>query len=412
MGLRTNRLWKGIAIAAGGAVALGLMSVSAIGQRTIQFENAAQSREALQQALAQQRAAAARAQELSVKARNASAAAERTAQEAAALAARIQQSEAGIAAGEARLALIREEQTNLRGQMAEREGPVVGLTAALQKFARRPATLSIVRPGSVRDLVYVRAILDSAVPEVARRTQGLRAQLNRSRELQREASQAIAALRDGEDELSARRKELAALETSQRIASREASGNADREAERALALAENARDLSELVGELDKAAEIRRKLASLPGPVLRPAQPARAQTSVANATPAASATAPPEGFRLPVDGRTAAGFGTILDAGTRSQGITLVPRASAQIVAPAGGRVAFAGPYRGYGRIVIIEHEGGWTSLITGLVRTDVVVGDNLVGGSPLGIAAPDAPSVTLELRRDGELVNPLDFVG
>ena len=412
MGLKANHLLKGTAIALGGAVALGLMSVSATGQRTTQFESAAQSRAALQQALAQQKAAAARARELSVKARDASAAAERTAQEAAALAARIQQSEAGIAAGEARLALIREEQVKLRGQMAEREGPVVGLTAALQKFARRPATLSIVRPGSVRDVVYVRALLDSAVPEVARRTQGLRAQLNRSRELQREASQAIAALREGEDELAGRREELAALETRQRIASREASGNADREAERALALAEDARDLSGLVGELDKAAEVRRKLASLPGPVLRPAQPARAQTRAADATPTASATAPPDGFRLPVDGRTVAGFGTIGDGGTRSQGITLVPRVSAQIVAPAGGRVAFAGPYRGYGRIVIIEHDGGWTSLVTGLVRTDVSVGDNLVGGSPLGIAAPDAPSVTLELRRDGDLVNPLDFVG
>ena len=411
MGSIGKGLMKGGAIALGGAAALGLMSVSAIGQRATQFENAAQSREALQRAISQQKSAETRAEELEVKARNASAAAERTAQEAAALAARVQQSEAGIAAAEARIALIREEQTKLRAQMAEREGPVVGLTAALQKFSRRPVALSVVRPGSLREVVYLRAILDSAVPEVARRTQGLRAQLNRTRELQREAEQAIAVLREGEDELAERRTQLAALETRQRIASREASGNADREAERALALAEEARDLSGLVGELDKAAEVRRKLATLPGPVLRPAQPAQVRTSDTAPSPTASASAPPAGFSLPVDGRTVAGFGTINQAGTKSEGIALVPRASAQIVAPAGGRVAFAGAYRGYGRIVIVEHAGGWTSLVTGLVRVDVEVGDNLVGGSPLGIAAPDRPLVTLELRRNGEPVNPLDYV-
>ena len=44
--------------------------------------------------------------------------------------------------------------------------------------------------------------------------------------------------------------------------------------------------------------------------------------------------------------------------------------------------------------------------------RLDVRVGDQLVAGAPLGIAAPTNPSVMLELRRGGEPVNPLRFVG
>jgi septal ring factor EnvC (AmiA/AmiB activator) len=95
-----------------------------------------------------------------------------------------------------------------------------------------------------------------------------------------------------------------------------------------------------------------------------------------------------------------------------STGLTLAPRPGAQVVAPAAGRVAFAAPYRGYGRIVIIEHAGGWTSLVTGLARTDVAVGERLVAGAPLGIAAQTRPAITLELRRGGEPVNPLRFVG
>jgi septal ring factor EnvC (AmiA/AmiB activator) len=94
-----------------------------------------------------------------------------------------------------------------------------------------------------------------------------------------------------------------------------------------------------------------------------------------------------------------------------SQGLTFAPRDGAQVVAPAAGRVAFAGPYRGYGRIVIIEHEGGWTSLITGMARVDARVGDDLVGGAPLGIAGAPRPTITLELRRDGQPVNPLDYL-
>jgi septal ring factor EnvC (AmiA/AmiB activator) len=74
--------------------------------------------------------------------------------------------------------------------------------------------------------------------------------------------------------------------------------------------------------------------------------------------------------------------------------------------------VVFAAPYRGYGRIVIIEHSAGWTSLVTGLARTDVAVGDRVVAGSPLGIAPQADPEITLELRRAGAPVNPLRFLG
>ena len=110
---------------------------------------------------------------------------------------------------------------------------------------------------------------------------------------------------------------------------------------------------------------------------------------------------------LPVSGRTLTGFHAPQPTGL-SPGLTLAPIGGAQVVAPAAGRIAFAGPYRGYGSIVIVEHGGGWTSLITGLARSDVDVGETVRIGAPLGVAAPTDPSVTVELRRDGEAVNPL----
>lgn len=81
------------------------------------------------------------------------------------------------------------------------------------------------------------------------------------------------------------------------------------------------------------------------------------------------------------------------------------------MIAPGAGRVVFAGPYQGYGTIVIIEHGGGWTSLVTGLTTLDTRVGRTVVTGSPLGQAGPGRPVLTLELRKDGQPVNPLDYL-
>jgi septal ring factor EnvC (AmiA/AmiB activator) len=383
---------------------LALVATTVAAQQAATFDDPAETRRALALALAQSREAELRGRRLEAEAARATEAAEKTAREAAALAARIQQAEAAIGVAEARLGLINQQRAALTARLAQRQQPLVRLTAALQRFARRPLALSVLRPGSVREIVYLRAMLSTAVPEVRRRTADLRREIVRGEALGDAALAGVETLRASQSRLGQRRQDLAALETRQRLASREASGVADREAERALALAEEARDLGTLVNRLGEAGRRRTELAALPGPILRPQRPVESVV-LANATPATPARTPPPDYQLPVSGRTVAGFGGA------SLGLTLVPREGAQVIAPGAGRVAFAGPYRGYGRIVIVEHDGGWTSLVTGLARTDVEVGERLVAGAPLGIAAQRAPSVTLELRRDGTPVNPLDFV-
>jgi septal ring factor EnvC (AmiA/AmiB activator) len=388
-------------------------------QRAVQGDvgpdDVGEARAALRDAQIASGAAAARGERLERQAAATRDAAERTAREAAALAARIQQAEAGIAAAEARLALARGEHAALREELGREQQPIVHLTGALQQVSRRPLALAVLRSGSVADLVHLRAMLDSAMPVVEERTAGLRARLARSRLLREEARVAAADLRAEQAQLAGRRQELAAIEARLRLASRQAQVDARREAESALALAEHARDLDTLVAELGRAGDLRRRLAAFPGPVLRPARPEQggAPPPAAAELPEPDAVSPPAPYLLPVTGRTILGFGASASPGSEpSSGLTLAPRPSAQVVAPAAGRVAFAGPYRGYGRIVIVEHPGGWTSVVTGLARADVDVGEQLVAGAPLGIAASSAPEITLELRRDGEPINPLRFVG
>jgi septal ring factor EnvC (AmiA/AmiB activator) len=391
------------------AAAAAFVAVGTSAQRGLVHEDVADTRRALAEAQSQGAAARARAQRLEAEAARVTEAAEKTERAAAALAARIQQAEADIAGYEARFRLIARARGQLSARLAERQQPLVRLTAALQRLSRRPPVLALLRPGSVRDTMYMRALLATMLPEVEQRTAVLRAELERGKALERRALLAARQLRASEAQLRTRRQSLLAIETRQRLLSRQATGTADREAERALALAEQARDLETLVEDLGRAGVLREQLARLPGPIMRPPRPEDAQVAATERQPAERAGLP--SYMLPVSGRLVAGFGDASRDQPRSSGLSLATRAGAQVVAPAPGRVAFAGPYRGYGRIVIIEHGGGWTSLVTGLAQLDTQVGDQLVAGSPLGVTGAGRPIVAVELRRDGEPVNPLQYI-
>lgn len=393
----------------------GWLASGAIAQRVTEtYTDAGEAQRALAKAQADGRAAAARAEKLEQRSREARAVADKSAQEAAAIAARIQQDEAGIAAAQARIAISGKERAALDARLAVRRGPLVRLTGALQKMAMRPLALSIFKPGSLRETVYLRAVLETTVPEVRKRTVALRGEIAQRDRIIAEAGRALSALKKSEATLNDRRRQLAAVESRQRLASRKVSGDAAREAERALALAERARDLDTLVGQLDAAGALRRELAALPGPILRPGLGGGQgeATKVAGPAAVASATTIPQmRFQLPVIGRTIAGFGETGAGGVRATGISLAPVDGAVVVAPAEGRVAFAGPYRGFDRIVIVEHPSGFTSVLTGLARADVAVGQEIVAGAPLGVAGSGRAAITFELRKQGEAVNPLDYI-
>jgi murein hydrolase activator len=373
------------------------------------YDNAEQIQQELAEAQSASNAAQQRAEKLEAQAAQATEAAEQTARKAASVAARIQQAEAVLGVNQAKLGLVEQQRKVLRQQLAAKQQPLVRLTAALQRMTRRPLILSMLRPGSLQDTMHLRALLATLLPEVERRTAALRSDIDRAKALQQQAQLAVNQLRASQASLQAQRQALTALETRQRLASRTVGGDADREAERALALAERTKDLDSLSDAMGKAGTLREELAALPGPILRPARPEDAQ--VAFTTPATTAAASLPTYILPAQGRLVAGFGETPQGLPRTRGIALAVRQGAQVVAPAPGRIAFAGPYRGYGSIVIVEHAGGWSSLVTGLAQLDTRLGEQVVAGSPLGIAGAGRPVLTLELRQKGIPVNPLEYI-
>lgn len=366
-------------------------------------------RRALAQAKSSAQDASARGQRLEAEAAAASDDAAKARARSAAVAARVQSAEADIDAAEARIAIIDRLRADQRAKLAAKQGPTVRLVAALQTLSRRPAALALVQPGSVSDMVHVRAVLSAILPVVQSRTADLRADVARGKALRTQADQALASLKAGQNNLVTQRNQLASLAVERRAAADKLTGSAMAEQDRALALGEEARDIVDLMGKIDMDARQRARLASLPGPVMRPLRPGEPRALPVDAETAEAAQAP---YRLPVVGQVVTGLGEVSDTGIRARGLTIAARSNAQVVAPTGGRVAFAGPYRGFGNIVIIDHGRGWTTLITSLAALDVKVGDALDQGSPVGRAGPSRPTITVELRHGGQPVDITRVVG
>lgn len=359
------------------AAALGLTGASARGPDV----------NALGEARQEADAATARSQALERQARAATSAAARARAEGEALASRIQAAEADLTAAQQRIAIIGRLQEAQRARLAARQGPLIRLVGALQTMARRPAALALVQPGSVDDTVRVRALLAATLPEIRRRTAALRAEMAYGDALRARADRAQAALRDSHVALRARRGALASFENEQRSRSSALNGLSLGEGDRALAFGEEAREIERAIGQSADSARVAADLGDLPGPAPRPGserEPPRQRLP----------------YTLPIEGRLVTGVGEISDGGVHSRGLTLAAEPGAAAVAPANGRIAFAGPYRSYGNILIIDHGRGFTTVITGLDALDVRRGDMVARGASLGRTA--AGRVTVELRRNG----------
>ena len=123
----------------------------------------------------------------------------------------------------------------------------------------------------------------------------------------------------------------------------------------------------------------------------------------------------------PVAGSLSAKFGEAADptdtAGLRTKGITIKAAAGSQVIAPFDGVVAFAGAFRGYGQLLIIEHSEGYHTLLAGIGRIDGEVGQRVLAGEPVGVMAnseadgTSSSSLYVELRRDGQPINPLPWL-
>jgi septal ring factor EnvC (AmiA/AmiB activator) len=383
---------------------LPIAAAFAASQGSAQSDLADQQRRLLA-ARAQSAAAAQRAATLDAAAKAEQNEAAKARAEEEAMGARIQQAQADIAAASARVTLVDRLLGDQQTRLAAQQGPIARLIAALCSLAQRPDAVSVMQPGSVADLVHVRAVIGSTLPQVRARTAGLRADLNNTRHLRADATLAARSLTEGRRRLESNRIALARLEADHRLKSQDLSRSALAESDRAIGLGERARDLVDNMQVTTNAGATATALAALSGPLPRPGEATE---------PALSWTGGTAPYRVPVTGKLVTGFGEVSsDAGVTSRGLTWAVPGGADIAAPAAGKIMFAGPFRDYGRIVVIDHGGGWSTVLIGLGTLSVITGQRVGQGALLGAAPPgEDRQVTAELRRKGRPIDPVALTG
>lgn len=354
---------------------------------------------ALREAKARAQAAEERSERLRQQAASAEATTDRLLARRAALGAEIDAANAQIAAAEARIAIIARRQRVQAARLGEASAPLLRLNALLQNMTRQPVSLLLSRSGDRRDYVRLRASMASIEPVIRARTQALRNQIAVQRQLQQQERVAAASLRKARGELAGRQAALAALVRDNKGKANSLTASAALEYERAIGEGERARDLVERIDAERESGQNAALLAELDGPRPRPGATAISHGAV-------------RAYRLPVTGRLLSGFGELNPTGYRERGIRLAPEPDARILAPAAGRVSFAGRYRSFGNIVIIEHGDGWATLVAGMGRLGVSAGARIGQGALLGFAPAENPEIMVELRRNGRLVDIAALIG
>lgn len=372
-----------------------LMTIAAVG---LAATLSAQSSDvdALRNAKARAADAERRSEILRQEAASAEGTADRLLAQRAALAAEIDAANAQIAAAQARIAIISGEQKKQAAALGEANEPMLRLNALLQKMTRQPVAVMLTQPGDRRDYIHLRATMAAIQPAIERQTIALRRQIAAQRELRAQELVAIRSLDTARKELAKRRTALASLENQSRDKATMLGADAALEYERAIGQGERARDLVERIDADRDSAQNAAMLAELDAPM--PKGEVKAPRSAA--------------YILPAKGRIVSGFGELNPTGYRERGIRLAVAPSAAIAAPAAGKVTFAGRYRSFGNIMIIDHGGGWTTLVTNIEQLGVAAGANVAQGALIGRAGTDAPEIMVELRRYGRTIDLLALVG
>jgi septal ring factor EnvC (AmiA/AmiB activator) len=311
--------------------------------------------------------------------------------EQAAAAAAIEDAEARISESGASLRLAQAQVALAEQRLASRRAPLAALLAGLATMGRQPPLLALADQGSIDEMVRVKALLDTTMPVIERRSAALKSELAGRRRLASAADVARADLAKNRDTLALRQQRFAQLEDQAAKRASRLAGEAFGAGDRVLASAETLEAASSQAAARRSARSAALAVSELD---FAPARPMRGDSAL-----------PPLdlGYSLPVSAPLIDGLGSVNRAGIVSRGLRFDTRRGTGVIAPADGKIVFAAPYRGQDGLIIIDHGRGWTSLLLG-VASDRPRGTKVRRGEFLGRALGP---IGVELRRDGRPISP-----
>jgi septal ring factor EnvC (AmiA/AmiB activator) len=342
-------------------------------------------------------------------------------QRSVAIAARAQEQEETLTRLESELRELQATEAAAAARLTQGRTQLAGVLAALQRLARHPPVALAALPTSPTETVRSAILLRAAVPAIEARATRLRDDLRVLGEVRDAMAGAREKLTAESERLKTRQTELAAL-----VARKSDLAGRTREeslaaGKRAETLGQEAQSLRELLARIAEERrrtaarreaerrEAERRRAAMPAPA--PAPPIKLRPPKAERAPQVAALGP---LGLPARGTIRRKFGGDDEFGQPARGISVKTRSNAQVVSPRAGEIVFAGPFRGFGQLLIIEHGAEYHVLLAGMARIDATVGDKVMAGEPVGIMGSGGtpePILYLELRRKGRPVDPLPWL-
>lgn len=323
----------------------------------------------------------------------------------AAIAQSIQSQEAVVAQSEKELAKLRQDRAEILAELGEKQDVLSELLAGLQRLEQNPPPALVVDPGDILAALRGAMLLGTIAPELQDEARALAAKLDQLKGL--EAT--ITARKDDVareiDRLNDERGALGSLVAQKKALVSQGTADLEAERKRTAQLAEKAKSLKQLLSSLD-AQRQQQEAAKAEEQRQRDAQEALLRQPRL-AFPDAKGKLP-----FPAQGAIVRRFGEPDGLGRNTQGVMIATRANAQVTTPADGKVEFAGPFRSYGQVVILNPGGGYRVLLAGMDKITASVGEFLRAGEPVGEMGSGPASVTLfgDVVPDGRPVLYIEF--
>ena len=321
----------------------------------------------------------------------------------------IQAQEALIAASEAEMQKLATERATLLAELGEKQDSLSELLAALQRLEQNPPPALVVEPGDILAALRGAMLLGTLVPELSTEAQALALKLDQLGQVEAAISTRGQAVAQEITRLESQRIELGRLVAQKKGLVSKSSEELEAERARSRELADRARSLKQLLASL--AAERKRQEAEAAERLAAEERERKRQEELQRAPKLAFAEAKGK-LAFPAQGQIVRGFGEPDGLGRETQGLMIATRAGAQVTAPADGKVEFAGPFRSYGEVVILNPGGGYRVLLAGMDKVTADVGEFLRAGEPVGEMGSGPASVTLfgEVVQDGRPVLYIEF--
>lgn len=334
---------------------------------------------------------------------------DRVAEQLAAIAQSVQAQEQLVAASEAELKRLGAERAVLLAELGENQDSLSELLAGLQRLEQNPPPALVVEPNDILSALRGAMLLGTLVPELRTEAEALALRLDQLAEIEAAISSRRQEVSGEIARLESQRVELGRLVGQKKALVSQSSGELEAERKRTRSLAEKAKSLKQLLASLEE--ERKRKAAEEARLQADEAEALQRQEELKRVPRMAFAEARGK-LPFPAQGQIVRRYGEPDGLGGETQGLMIATRAGAQVTTPADGKVEFAGPFRSYGQVVILNPGGGYRVLLAGMDKVTADVGEFLRTGEPIGEMGSGPASVTLfgEVVQDGRPVLYIEF--